>query len=459
MKRYLITLTLALLATIGVVGAQIHSAYFLNGSSQRYNLNPALSPDRGYFEVPLIGISTGMYSNFLSLDNFFFPTADGKLVTYMNSQVKAEDFLAKLPDNNRLSFSINDQIIGLGNYFRAGFWAIGVNLRSETDINLPKEFFGLAKTLSSGNHDISGLSIDNSEFLEASFGYTFPVQDVFTLGFKAKALLGLAHISAQLDQMNIYIGKDKYEAQLTGTIEANINGLDLSGMDSEFTVEEVGNHISQVASSAGLNNVHSFGMALDAGIEWLLMDDQLKLSAGVTDLGWITWNAANSYCGTIENIGFSYSGMDLENYEVKYEAPEEILIKTTNDKITNKKSLHTNYLVGLEYNYHNNLLGLGALWTGKQYNGYMIHQATAAVTYRPARWFAVTLSDTLTSGNANSVGLALNITSQFVNLFAGLDYLSLNYGTAEGGKIPIPLSQKSLNFQFGMSLPLGVRHF
>jgi hypothetical protein len=81
------------------------------------------------------------------------------------------------------------------------------------------------------------------------------------------------------------------------------------------------------------------------------------------------------------------------------------------------------------------------------------------VTVRPTRWFTLTLSDTFASHNANTLGFALNIHSSLINVFAGMDYVSLKYGTANGGAIPIPLTQKSVNFQLGVSLPLGIRHF
>lgn len=459
MKRYFTTLALALVATIGVVGAQVHSSYFMNGSSQRYDLNPALSPERGYFVVPVVGLYTGTYSNFLSTDNFIFPTEDGKLVTYMNKNVSAEEFLSRLPDINRLSFNINDQIIGLGNYFRAGFWSIGINLRSETDINIPKEFFELTKTLASGEYNISSLGLETNNFVEASFGYTFPVQDVFTLGFRAKALVGLAHISATLDQLNVKIGADEYRANLSGTIEANINGMDFSGLSGEHTLSDFSNHIADIGTNFSTNNIHSIGFAFDAGIEWLLMNDQLKLSAGILDLGWLAWNANNSYCATISEVGYAYKGFDFESGDAIVESPDEVKLHATNDSANTKKQLHTTYLAAMEYNYLEDLLGFGLLWTGKQYGDFLCHQATAAITIRPARWLSFTLSDTLASGNTNAIGMALNLNTPFLNLFAGLDFISLKYGTANGGANAVPLSQRSANFQLGLSLPLGVRNF
>ena len=458
MKKQITTLALALLATIGVVGAQVHSAYFMTGASQRYDLNPALTPDRGYFVVPVVGLHAGLYRNFLSADNFFYPTADG-LVTYMNKAVSSEDFLAKLPDVNRLSMDINDQILGLGNYFRAGFWSVGVNLRSQTDFNIPKDFFALTKTLAPGEYNITGFGIESNNFVEASFGYTFPVQDVFTIGVKAKALVGLAHMGMDLEKMNVKISDTEYRAEMAGSFEANVNGMDFSGLKGEMTMEEFGDQLSNLGNNFSTGNIGSYGFAFDAGLEWLLMDGDLKLSAGVTDLGWLTWSEQNSYCATIDNVAYAFQGFDFKAGEAKFEKSDNINLSTSNEKISHKKQLHTTYLAGIEYNYLNDLLGFGALWTSKQYGDYLFHQATAAVTVRPTRWFTFTLSDTFASHNMNTIGFALNFHTSFVNVFAAMDYVSLKYGTANGGAIPIPLTQKSLNCQLGLSLPLGVKNY
>ena len=54
--------------------AQLRTSYFMNGSTQRYDMNPALSPKRGYIAIPVVGsLNTSLETNFLSADNFFYP--------------------------------------------------------------------------------------------------------------------------------------------------------------------------------------------------------------------------------------------------------------------------------------------------------------------------------------------------------------------------------------------------
>ena len=82
----IILLAVTLMAGLATASAQLNNAYFLRGATERYTLNPALSPNRGYFAIPALGLTTALESNFLSADNFLFPAADGNgLVTYMHS--------------------------------------------------------------------------------------------------------------------------------------------------------------------------------------------------------------------------------------------------------------------------------------------------------------------------------------------------------------------------------------
>ena len=263
---------LAALLMVAESSAQLRTSYFMTGSTQRYDLNPALSPSRGYISIPVVGgLYASLETNFLSANNFFYPNGEGNgVVTYMHKSVSAEEFLAKLPEQNSLELGLNDQILSIGNYFRGGFWSVGVRLRSETTIDIPKDFFALTKTLSQGTYSIAGMGIQSSNFVEASLGYTFPVQDVFTLGFRAKMLVGLANVRANFDTLDIEIGEDSYAAKMAGTIESNIAGYSFEEMTGTVTLEQFTGHLGDF-SNFDPSRINSIGFAIDAGIELSLI--------------------------------------------------------------------------------------------------------------------------------------------------------------------------------------------
>lgn len=439
--------------------AQLRTSYFMNGSTQRYEMNPALSPLRGYLSVPVVGgVYTSLESNFLSAENFFYPNGSGNgVVTYMHKSVSAEQFLNKLPDANYLEFGLNDQILGIGNYFKGGFWSVGVRLRSENNFEIPKDFFALTKTLSQGTYDISGMGFESTNYIEASMGYTFPVQDVFTLGFRAKVLLGLAHVSAKIDKLSVEVGEESYRAEMAGSFKTNIAGYNFQDIEGEVTVDSFLSHLTNF-NNFNPSNIKSIGFAVDAGIEWLFRDEQIRLSAAINDLGFNAWNGNNSFCAAIDNVAYSFSGYDLANNEVIFEKPENIVLQTTADTTEGKTPLHSSIVVGLEYNIAGDLLGIGALWNTKTYATRKWNSIGGALTLRPTRWLTASASYSLVN-SLGVAGVALNVHSSFLNFFFGMDYIATKYGTANGGAIPIPLNQNSVNLSFGLSIPLGPRMF
>jgi hypothetical protein len=351
----------------------------------------------------------------------------------------------------------------MGNYFRGGFWSVDVSLRSESNITIPKHFFALTKTLATGSYDIAGLGIESNNFVEASLGYTFPVQDVFTIGFRAKALVGLAHLSARLDRADISIGTDQYTADLAGSICTHVAGYDFEGLTGEVTFDELIGHATDF-SNFSPNNISSIGFALDAGLEWTFHDEEIRISAAVTDLGFTAWGAQNAYCGEIQNVGFAFKGFDLATNEIVFSTPDKITMQTVvpeeGEGAQIKQQLHTNYVAGIEYNILNDAIGLGAVWYGKQYAEELVSEIVVAATLRPTPWLSATISEGYYPGsNIGVLGASLNLHTSLINLFVGIDHIGNKFGTAMGGKIPVPINQKSMNLTFGLSLPLGARMF
>ncbi len=457
-----ISIIVAVLASVMFVesaSAQLRTSYFMNGSMQRYDMNPALTPNRGYISLPVVGnLNLSLETNFLSADNFFFPNGTNNgVVTYMHKSVSAEEFLKRLPDMNHMELGINDQIIGIGNYFKGGFWSFGIRLRSETNIDIPKDFFALTKTLSQGTYDIAGMSLENSNFIEASLGYSFPVLDAFTLGFRAKMLLGLAQISAKMDKLTVEIGEESYRADMAGTFESNISGYDFANVEGEVTVDRFVDYLTDPLNFDPAN-IKSVGFAVDAGIEWMFRDEQIKFTAAVNDLGFNAWNAQNSFCATVDNVAFSFSGYDLENNEVKFEAPDNIVMRTTSDIAEGRRALHTSIVVGCECNFFNDILGVGAMWNKKIYDNRQWNSIGGALTLRPTKWLTASASYSIIN-SLGVYGIAANFHSSLFNLFVGADYIATKFGVAGGGAIPIPLNQNSVNLSFGVAIPLSAKMF
>lgn len=99
MKKIIYTLIAAFVACTAV--AQTPSAYFMEGSTFRSQLNPAFAPLRGYVNIPVLGGVQVNVSGNLSVSDIFYPV-NGSLVTLFDKNVSAAEALGNLRSKNML---------------------------------------------------------------------------------------------------------------------------------------------------------------------------------------------------------------------------------------------------------------------------------------------------------------------------------------------------------------------
>ena len=69
-------LALLLSAVTAIAQQNLRTAYFLDGYTYKYKMNPALAPERSFISVPVLGnLSLGLESD-LGLSNFLYPKGD-----------------------------------------------------------------------------------------------------------------------------------------------------------------------------------------------------------------------------------------------------------------------------------------------------------------------------------------------------------------------------------------------
>ncbi len=112
--RTIIFTALLSAAATGASGQFLRSAYFMDKSVERHNLNPALVPDRGYVTIPFVGSLNASYtSNNLALSDIFYQR-DGKLVTFLDNRVNPEEFLRGLKSNNQINVDMRYDLVQAG---------------------------------------------------------------------------------------------------------------------------------------------------------------------------------------------------------------------------------------------------------------------------------------------------------------------------------------------------------
>ena len=198
------------------------------------------------------------------------------------------------------------------------------------------------------------------------------------------------------------------------------------------------------------------------GATYQLLPD-LKLSAAITDLGFINWNNAYqaSSAGVWRFEGFENDiyagGTDTGNNKIEdqLDAIQEDLkdmFAHYEDETPQKSAARTlaaTLNLGAEYTlpvYRK--LRFGFLYTGRMAGKFSHHQGMLTATVRPVKWFEAAVN--MAAGSTGITGgMVLDFHARHFNIFVGTDRF---FGKLS--KQFIPLNNTNANVSLGMSVPL-----
>ena len=447
MKKYIIAAA-AVLSFGFAAHAQMRTAYFMEGTPLRSEMNPALAPLRGYVNFPAIG-ATGLNinNNFLSLRKFIYPNPTGEgSVLFLHESVDKQKFLRGLPNNNTIAFDTSLNLVGFGAYAKRFFWSAGINVKAAGEIVIPKNMFTLMTTLGQGRYDISNLNADLNAYTELYVGASVPIYDWLTVGARVKGLIGLASISASVDDTYVDVNERAVTAAMSGTLKYN----------SAFA------SAVETGESVDFDNIFDFGtfrlgsggFAIDLGAEATFLDNRLHVSAAITDLGFISWSRKQTV-NTSMGAGFLYEGYDFDNNEIKTTSDEfEMIVEPTSKGYS--KRLTTALNLAAEYSFLDERISVGILSHTRFGLNSTQSEITLSGNFRPLNWLSASLSHTFFSHNRFGVfGFAVNFHPNGFNFFLGSDFI--NFRMAKGA--PIPVNMTSMNLYMGLGFNFGKAHF
>ena len=451
-KRFISAILMlgAVLATQSA-SAQLKTSYFMEGSYFRTDLNPALVPTRGYIAIShLSGYTFGSYSNYASNNNFFYER-NGEIVDAYSPLVSAGEFLSKLPNRCMQNTTYDLNIFKLGFYTLNGtFWNIGSTFRVNSVSSIPKEYFQILKGQHSNSTTVKNMRMNANIYVENFVGRTFQLGDNITIGAKVKFLVGVSNANMNLE-----------------TISANDNGFSINGDvkmasiiydSSRYDGDVFPEVLTSSSLSSILDNANNFGGAIDLGAEMRFMDDRLKVSAAITDLGFIRWSKNNMMEGTIEKSLNKESAIDnIVDLLDEEDLAMPRFFTSYNSRLT------TNINLAGEFNFLNNHLSVGLLSNTRLLYSAVMTELTASFNVRPTNWFSVTASHTFLNRNTPGIyGAAINIHPRAINIFLGFDYISGTVGDDLGDTLVglatgygAYANANSFNFYMGIGFNFG----
>ncbi|NDV57849.1 hypothetical protein D0T85_07000 [Bacteroides sp. 519] len=428
-----ITTFLVLFVSFYASAQYSRTSYFMEGASQRIQLNPALRPTKGFVDILAIGaLNVSASTNAISVSD---------ITTFIDSEdefYNRSKMYNRLKEDNRLNVNLNTDIISFGFYKGKGFWSANIGLRTDIGASIPKGMFEYARDFynegvgKTGVYDIRNQSVNLNAYTEVGVGYSRIITDKLTVGAKVKFLLGIANAEIKLDQLYIDEGGTYTEIRSKGHIDVSMSGMDLeTSIDEDDGKEYIDDIDFDKFGFAG------YGAGLDLGATYRVLDN-LTVSASLLDLGFISWSAGSTTSGKaakdfrVDYDGTGYLGSDgifdleLPGYEIVGSKS-----RTT--------SLAATFVVGGEYAFLNNKLSAGLLSVTRFGNPKTLSEITLSANYRPKSWFNATFSYSLLQSGLKTFGLGVKVGP----LFLATDYMYLGDST------------KNANVYLGVSVPLG----
>jgi hypothetical protein len=485
MKKIALIILTAIFA-LNVQAQTLRTSYFMDKYTHRHQWNPALTPAWGYVNFPVLSnLQLGLNSNMKIADYLYPGGIDGSLKTFMHESISSNEFLKKIGRGGETAgFDVSLSLLGIGFYTgRDLFWSLDVNLKAYGGANVPKDFFAFLKEMDFGHgntYNFKDLNVAGRSYVELALGHARDINDDIRAGVKVKPLIGLADFRFKVDDMKIHTTIDEWTATVNATGDLLGGGL----IEIDDTASKFGDKFKTVDKITTEHFLGSYGVAFDFGVSWTMdkfLDEWLgalvpfslkgfTASFSITDLGFIRWKNA-AQIGFDKN--FVYDGVRVEyNDSLSIltdhitEQFEDLMnnLKTTGEKNGVFRGLRTTTNLGLEYSFLNNKMSAGLLWTTTFGLPKVWNELTFSYNLRPNNWFALSLSSSVAHGFFRSAGWAINLTPKYgLTFFIGMDYVPFAWTpklTGEGDlglELPIglPIYSTNLNFNLGMSIPLG----
>ncbi len=438
--RFLISVFVAVFWASAAMCQTSASAYFLEGSFDRYRLNPAFSPERSFLALPVLG-GNGLNAEMnVGLADFLFESEShpGKLTTFMSSDISSDRFLNGLPERSGLSSEYGTDVLSFG-FGREKWYAwFDSRLVARVGMSIPKEMFSFMKAgLSRGEYEIKDMNVTAASYLETALGFQYEPVRHLRVGAALKPLLGLAYADAGIDRLYASTAGSSWIVMADATVRSGVP-------IAEVVLEE--GKISDVRTDGKFRLGPPNGFAIDLGVEYDFegIVPGLKASASISDLGSIHWTKLQifgtdvSKCaefrGFLPDGSIEDFGDDLKDMMSLYDAG----VGTMTQK------LDATLRVGAEYSLpFLNCLSIGELYT--RYGGNVdISESRTSLNLSLFRFLELS-GNVAFSNSGHSFGGMINLHPAWLDFFFAVDMSKL-----EVNPQMIPVNGFSVDFRTGI---------
>jgi hypothetical protein len=443
------------------VSAQVNTLYHMKTVSTRHELNPSFQPfaNSYYSTIPVFsGLYISAGNNSLSFDNILYPKNTGgenQTTWFFNSDDNIDKLYNSLRETTHIYSETDFRLFAFG--FRIldnSYITVGLDTKSNVGVFIPKDFaklliYGTPDTIGINSFDFDRFGIRANVYTELALGYSQKIDQKLAVGGKLKLIIGHANAATKIDRFKLNASKDKWDFDIKGTVNMSIPGAKYE-LDEQNRIEDINMEDFKAGDLMG-----GFGVAVDLGANYKLLDDKLTVSASLLDFGFIGWKAKNASNTPVDGH-FDFEGIEFEfedgvaKWDEGYfdNIQDNINYTTTSKAYTS--ALAAKVLLGAEYGILNNWLTFGGLSKSTIINKTVFQEITASVNYLQFEFFNASLSYSLLNGRFGTIGIGVGGRLGPFNIYVAGDYFPAKYTSQF-----IPHKNKAFNLQTGFLLNFG----
>ncbi|MBO1363729.1 hypothetical protein JHU38_08110 [Prevotella sp. A2931] len=436
----------------------------LDGLGYRLQLNPALRPDQGYFNIPIIGgTEVTASSNSLGSKDIVRIIGNNSDTDYYTDNA----FYNRLKTENKLQANVTLDLLSFGWYKGKNFWNVNISMKNDVEATIPHRVFesmrdarGLG-TQSWANYmaEQGGTKVFANSYVETGLGFARNINEKLTIGGKMKLLFGTANLKMDIRKLNL-------QTNLTGTSQSTdwetidnealqqIHGQATIDVEAEieasmkgFELKDDDGYVKRIGRG-GSFGIAGFGLGLDLGATYKPIDN-LMLSAAVLDLGFISWSKASSHTATTTSIQkYRFDNTHLDEAEsfrdimTNGQIADFDMLKVKQKKgKARSTALYSTVVLGGEYQLPDTKFCFGLLSTTRFSQLTTQTELTLSSGYKINRSIGFSLAYSMIQSGGKGLGIGLKLGP----VILATDYMYFGNNS------------KCTNLLLGFSVPMGAR--
>lgn len=427
-KRFVLTFSLALAASLAVSAQSFKTGYFLDNYTYAYRLSaaaPLESKDFTFFALGLGNASLELNSNFAISNILAFE--GGKLVLPVFNDVLSEaQAISGLLRYNTAELATSGNVITIGRQSGLNRFSLEFNVRSEAYLNLPLDVFSLLKrgleSLATQEYEpdysFVGMHFGMNSYSELALGYSRQIGDVVTVGARLKGLFGRGasafdwSLSVGAGPGNTLIADTDASISVSSPVNLSIPTILIDHQEYYYLGGLFTETVAGIVGGWGKlprRRIAGFGAAADLGIT-VKPIDWLTLTASVNDLGFLTWKS------TINGRMRFNDQIDRSDYSRIF-----AIDNSGGPTFTSFLNYTVHAGARMRMPFYDRL-SLGVLGTFRQHSA----EGRIGLDVTPLDFISITGSAGLGT-YGGSLGAAVNFRIPLVNFFVGVDGMLFNF--------------------------------